>query len=116
MKWINHRRPIMKTRSVILACDNGFAARGTALAQTTTNTNTQTNRGSRFGGNFGGVGNSSFSFTSGNSTISLSTGADGSFCQFFSLSAGVNSIVQILTGNSMTQTFGSSDPVADPCQ
>jgi len=111
----------MKTRSVILACAFGFAASGTALAQTTTNTNTQTNSGSSFGGNFGGgnfggFGNSSFSFTSGNTTISQSTGADGSFCQFFSLSAGVNSIVQILTGNSMTQTFGSSDPVADPCQ
>ena len=105
----------MKTRSVILACAFAFAS-GTALAQTTTNTNTQTNNGGSFGGNFGGFGNSSFSFTSGNTTISQSTGADGSFCQFFSMSAGVNSIVQILTGDSMTQTFGSSDPVADPCQ
>lgn len=108
----------MKTRSVILACVFALAASGTALAQTgtNTNTNTQSNNGGNFGGNFGGFGNSSFSFTSGNTTISQSTGADGSFCQFFSLSAGVNSIVQILTGNSMTQTFGSSDPVTDPCQ
>lgn len=105
----------MMIRNVIFGIALTMSASGLAWAQDT-NANTQSNTNSggsqEFGGGFGG---GSFSFTSGNTTISQSNGADGSFCQFFSFSSGLMQIVQILQGNSMTQTFGSPSSVTDPC-
>lgn len=103
---------------VILMC---VAATGWAQAMmqnSNTQSNTQTNSGgsSNFGGGLGGFGGGSFSFSNGSTTLSQNIDADGSFCQFFSLSAGANSIVQIMQGNSFSQSFGANTNVTDPCQ
>lgn len=113
----------MKIRNMMLGFAISLCMAGTGWAQSTmmnsnSQINTQMNTGGsgNFGGNFGGFGNSSFSFSDGTTTLSQSTGADGSFCQFFSLSAGMNSIVQIMQGGSFSQFFGADVAAEDPCQ
>lgn len=110
----------MKTRNIVLAVALAFGCAGTAWAQSSnTFSNTQTNTGGsgNFGGGFGGgFGFGSFKFTSGATTISQGSSADGSFCQFFSFSAGANSIVQIIQGDAFSQSFGSSASATDPCE
>ena len=112
----------MKIRNMMVGLAMSLCLTGTGWAQTTmlnsnSQTNTQMNTGGsgNFGGDFGGFVNSSFSFSDGGTTISQSMGADGSFCQFFSLSAGMNSIVQIMQGGSFTQFFGADAAAEDPC-
>lgn len=111
----------MTTRKIILSIVIALGVSGPAWAQTS-NTITDSQNGGNFGGNFGGGfggnfgGFGSFKFTNGSTTISQGSSADGSFCQFFSFSAGVNSIIQIIQGNSFSQSFGSTTPVDDPCE
>lgn len=103
----------MNIRTLIFAAAIATSFTGVASAQTT---NTQNGNGSQnSGGNFGGSFGGSFTFTGNGSTISQSFGDDGSFCQFFSFSSSFAQIVQILQGNTVTQTFGSATTPADPC-
>ncbi|HHJ80050.1 MAG TPA: hypothetical protein ENJ65_00285 [Candidatus Tenderia electrophaga] len=103
----------MKMRHLALVAAISVFATGNTLAQSNwSNTNTNTNNTTSFS-------NNSFSLSGSNMNISQSgtfTTEPDAFCQFFSFTFGLTRIVQIIQGNSFTQTFGSaSDPVEDPC-
>ena len=100
----------MKISHVALVDAISLFATANSLAQSTwSNTNTGNNNNVSFGTN-------SFSLSSSNMTISQNNTNDfNSFCQFFSFSFGLTQIVQIIQGNSFSQTFGSTTDPDDPC-
>lgn len=99
----------MTARRVIFGIAISMLFTGTSWAQNS-NINTQ----STMQGNSQNFGNNSFRFSNGNVTISQNS-SNNSFCQFFSFSSGLNSIIQIIQGNSMTQVLGTPGAVTDPC-
>lgn len=109
----------MKIQQIILAAVMSLAVSGTALAQTSiynnTNTNVTTNNGTgpTFSGGFGG----SFYMSNNGVTIDQNV-TDNSLSQCFSFTSGLMQIVQIIMGDSFTQTIKfltGTDPVVDPC-
>lgn len=105
----------MKTRHLVLGIAISVLASGTSIAQTNSFSNINTNTNTNNNNNQGFASGGSFSFSSGNMRISQNS-FNNTFCQFFSFIFGSTQIIQIIQGNSMTQTFGSiTDPVTDPC-
>ena len=87
----------------------------TAASAVTTSSFTNTNTNSFNNTSFTQFGGSSFSMSNGNMTMSQ-TVSDNNICQFFSFTTAFMRIVQIIQGNTMTQTFGApSGSVTDPC-
>lgn len=99
-------RLVMKIRHLALLGTISFFAAGNSWA---INTNTNNNNNVNFG-------TSTFSLTTNNMQISQdNTNNPDGFCQFFSFSFGFMKIIQIIQGNSFSQTFGSTTDVEDPC-
>ena len=100
----------MKIRHLALVAAISFFASGNSWAQSNwSNTNNNNNNNSSFGF-------SPFSLSNSNMQITQSNPGDfNSFCQFFSFSFGLTQIIQIIQGNTITQSFGSISDVEDPC-
>ena len=98
---------IMKIRHLALVAAFSFFATGNSWA-VTNNTNTNNNNNGSFSG-------TTFSLSSNNMQISQNnTNNPDGFCQFFSFSFGLTQIIQIIQGNSFSQTFGPTS-TQDPC-
>lgn len=105
----------MKIRYLFLSAAIAMLSATGSLAQNTnTNSNTISNSNSGGGNQGGGFGfGGSFQFSNGNVSMSQTMSDDGTICQFFAMPS--IGLFQVLMGNNMTQSFGSSDPVDDPC-